>query len=292
MGVILSCCSSAADVAGDELPTLDDGAAFDFNQAWAGRELGEGEASQRRSASGSQPPPEVIGAPRTVGRVCGDSPAPVRCTSPFADPDSAALYALRDVHERSVRKNVEYGGLIYQRPDKGTFGFTGPVTEGDAEGFSHSNPFVRVPPGTEVAGDLHTHGAYSEVDPKTEAVTRTQDKRRDMFRSNRFSRVDIIAQTKLARGPEDATSRQKKRWYQKHFGAPRTSAPMHFYLGTPSGEIRRHTPSEAPTAEATAARDPETNDIMHGYGSDVVIAEGNEGVGNDGNDVVFPGEAS
>jgi len=74
---------------------------------------------------------------------------------PYPTCDAAGIQAIKDINAESIKKDREFGGNIYQKPD-GTFSYTAP----DKTGKKHSaNIPVAVPEGTTRAGMYHTHGA-------------------------------------------------------------------------------------------------------------------------------------
>ncbi|OFJ48201.1 hypothetical protein BA896_003595 [Janthinobacterium lividum] len=106
----------------------------------------------------------------------------------FSSADSAARAALIRYNSKSIRDNLEYGGLIYKGKN-GKYDFTR-ATRGDNDGV---NPWEgnKIAKNCEESGYWHTHGNYS-----TENGTPTT-KEKDYYDSNNFSRADIdIAKSK------------------------------------------------------------------------------------------------
>ena len=100
--------------------------------------------------------------------------------------DDAARSALNSVNDKSIRKNKEYGGLIYEKGGK--YYATIPVA-GTGRTFKPLAALPQVPKGATVVGDYHTHGDYSVLGKNGEVI-RTSDARRDDFNSDEFSRAD------------------------------------------------------------------------------------------------------
>jgi Domain of unknown function (DUF4329) len=197
----------------------------------------------------------------------------VRRTSPFRTQDDAAIHAIEFINPKSIRENVEYGGLLYFRPHQGTYGYTGPTTMDSVAAGENTH---RLPPGTELAGDIHTHGAHSRPNPETQDVELT-DASGDEYASNNFSEHDLNQSNQAARGTGEFAGTAQQSQDELHiqaFGGLRTRGPLRFYLGTPSGDIRVHDPL-ADATEANAARNPFTGKILGDHGSDVVLRKGN-----------------
>lgn len=129
---------------------------------------------------------------------------------PFSSESQAARAALQHANPRSIRDNLEYGGLIY-RDTNGQY-WSGPVIGTDA-GVSPSR--AGSPSGAQVVGDYHTHADYSLTDPVTGNAIRTSDPRRDDYNSDSFSEIDRQGTIKDAMGKESYRG----------------------YLGTPSGRF-------------------------------------------------------
>lgn len=140
-----------------------------------------------------------------------------------SEQDHAGRLALAGANPRSIRENLEYGGLIYELPS-GRYSYTRPLP-GTDQGFNPSSARSTVPPGAIVVGDYHTHGDYSVFDPVTGRAIRTGDPARDAFNSDNFSSAD------LAGIAADAA------------GAPNYRG----YLGTPSGALKAYDPSTGTT---------------------------------------------
>lgn len=105
---------------------------------------------------------------------------------PFATADDAARAALTDANPKSIRDNLEYGGLVY-KDSKGDYYFTGPIMGSD-QGVDPA--MAAAPAGATIVADYHTHADYSLADPHTGAAIRTSDPSRDDFNSDDFSTQD------------------------------------------------------------------------------------------------------
>lgn len=155
----------------------------------------------------------------------GPTPKPGKAKprkSGFASQDAAAKEALRLANPKSIKANLEYGGLIY-KDSKGEYGFSGPV-KGTDQGFNPAS--TTIPKGTTLVGDYHTHADYSTADPVTGRAVRTSDPARDDFNSDNFSAQD-------RRGiANDAVGRPGYRGY----------------LGTPSGTFKVYDPATGKTS--------------------------------------------
>ncbi len=129
--------------------------------------------------------------------------------------DDAARSALNSANPKSIRRNQEYGGLIYEKGGK--YFATIPVA-GSGRTFKPMNALPQVPSGATIVGDYHTHGDYSVVGSKNEVI-RTGNSMKDDFDSDNFSESDkkITAMATL-----------KNRCHQS-------------YLGTPSGQFKKYT---------------------------------------------------
>jgi len=125
----------------------------------------------------------------------------------FSSADGAARAALNRYNKKSIRDNLEYGGLIYKGKN-GKYDFT-KATRGTIAGV---NPWSgkKIPKNCEETGYWHTHGNYSTEDG---TVTSIQN---DYFNSNNFSSSDI-----------DAANKKGK--LKKEYRG---------YLGTPSGAFK------------------------------------------------------
>jgi uncharacterized Zn-binding protein involved in type VI secretion len=141
----------------------------------------------------------------------------------YATRDDAARAALAEANPQSISENREFGGNIYEHPDGG-FGYTGPG-RGSPTGFDPSS--TPIPEGTTLAGDYHTHGDYSVIDPATGDPVRTSDPAHDDYNSDGFSQTDIDGITSDAEGRPGYTG----------------------YLGTPSGTSRRYDPATGTDSE-------------------------------------------
>jgi Domain of unknown function (DUF4329) len=156
-----------------------------------------------------------------------EPPPPADRHGAWADSHQAAIAALDHINPFSVRDNVEYAGLIYQRGPN-DFDFTGPVrgTAGD------SNPYdAPAPPGTRVVGTYHTHGDYTIMGPDR-TFTRTSDPAEDTGGGDRFSEGD----------------------YRSHREMGGTNQRYTSYLGTPSGAYLSWNPFSDPQTGTIATR--------------------------------------
>jgi len=153
------------------------------------------------------------GAPTTPPTSKTPSP-PKGTTGPFATQDDAARAALKNANPKSIKDNLEYGGLICRGQD-GKYYYTGPIKGSDQGVNPHNAP---VPSRTQLVGDYHTHADYSLQDKKTKAAIRTSDPKKDDFNSDNFSKDD---KTGIASDGQ---------------GIPGYAG----YLGTPSGTFRKY----------------------------------------------------
>lgn len=126
--------------------------------------------------------------------------------------DEAARSALDAANAKAIRKNKEYGGLIYEKGGK--YFATIPVAGTDRT-FKPVFALPQVPSGATVVGDYHTHGDYS-LQRKNGKAIRTSDPLRDSFRSDEFSYSD-----KLTHSMASARNKCHKS-----------------YLGTPGGKYK------------------------------------------------------
>ena len=130
--------------------------------------------------------------------------------------DQKTLEALTVANPKSIKDNLEYGGLVYQNPD-GSYDYTAPLP-GTADGFDPALAAPFVPKGDVVVGDYHTHGDYSFRDT-TGVITRTTASK-DTFNSDNFS-------------PSDS------KWIKHDAGG---NSAYRGYLGTPSGVFKVYDP--------------------------------------------------
>ena len=112
--------------------------------------------------------------------------------------------------------------MIYEHPDGG-FGYTGPG-RGTGAGFNPTS--TPIPAGTTTAGDYHTHGDYSTIDPATGNPVRTANPALDQYNSDGFSQTDRNGISSDASGNPGYTG----------------------YLGTPGGTYRRYDPATGTTS--------------------------------------------
>jgi Domain of unknown function (DUF4329) len=132
-----------------------------------------------------------------------------RSNGPFKSAAAAAKAALSEANPKSIKDNLEYGGLIY-KDAKGDYYYSGPI-RGSDQGVDPAN--APAPPWSVIVADYHTHADYSLADPNTGAAIRTSDPSRDDFNSDNFSTQDKRSAKALG---YDA------------------------YLGTPSGTFRHY----------------------------------------------------
>ncbi|WP_140918252.1 DUF4329 domain-containing protein [Limnobaculum xujianqingii] len=125
--------------------------------------------------------------------------------------DEVAAKVLAPANDKSIRKNKEYGGLIYEK--NGQYYATIPVA-GTKDRFRPADALLQISNGATIVGDYHTHGDYSTLDGK-----RT-DKDHDEFDSDEFSKKDKSISDQAASGCEKHRS----------------------YLGTPSGKFKVYVP--------------------------------------------------
>ncbi|EKS9795786.1 MULTISPECIES: RHS repeat-associated core domain-containing protein [Burkholderia] len=101
----------------------------------------------------------------------------------FATPDGAAKAALLRYNDKSIRDNLEYGGLIYRTPD-GRFDYTKAI-RGEGDVVNPWDPRAPQPPNcAQEVGYWHTHGDHT--DRRGNRTTRS----RDSYNSNEFSKQD------------------------------------------------------------------------------------------------------
>lgn len=94
-------------------------------------------------------PPDFIGPMRPHDVIS-------RAGTPYPTQDAAALAALQEICATSIAENREYAAWIYMYHYQGMYYYTLPL-----RGEEHfSDPGMR-PPGSSIAGDVHSHGAYS-----------------------------------------------------------------------------------------------------------------------------------
>ena len=113
---------------------------------------------------------------------------------------------MRDIVDRSIAENREYGGLVYRNPD-GTYSYTEPKRGARID--ETGQQFVKIPDdlapkGSKPVGDYHTHGSNSDQ----------TDTSFDCVLCN-FSQQDM-----------------RGRDIKERLG----------YLGTPYGEVKKYTP--------------------------------------------------
>lgn len=102
----------------------------------------------------------------------------------FSSADDAARAVLNRYNKKSIRDNLEYGGLIYKGKD-GKYDFT-KATRGTLAGVNPWNA-KKIPKNCEEIGYWHTHGNYSTKDGTATTI------QNDHFNSNDFSNTDINA---------------------------------------------------------------------------------------------------
>ena len=133
---------------------------------------------------------------------------------PFKTLALAAKDAINFVNPKSIKENVEYGGILYKGTD-GNYRSTQPTTEGSGNGISTA---ATIPSDAKFVGDFHTHGDYSKT--VNGEVVRTSNKATDTFDSDNFSSNDLVTIAATAEGKTEYKG----------------------YLGTPSGEVREYDP--------------------------------------------------
>ncbi len=78
----------------------------------------------------------------------------------FATADGAAKAAMMRYNDKSIRDNVEYGGLVYKTPD-GKYDFT-KATRGEKDTVNPWGPTAKsIPKCAQEVGYWHTHGDHS-----------------------------------------------------------------------------------------------------------------------------------
>jgi len=119
----------------------------------------------------------------------------------FSTTDDAAIAALSVVDPLSIDVNLEIGGNIY-KVGPNQYGITGPKLYGPTHGNIRPG---QIPADTTLAGDYHTHGDYSIVNPATgdsSDPVATGDPNRDDYESDDFSDPgDIQRAQGLANAP-------------------------------------------------------------------------------------------
>lgn len=99
--------------------------------------------------------------------------------------DAAAKAACEEANAEAIPENKEYGGMVYQNPD-GTYSYTRPNTLDQAAGYN-ANSADPMPPGSQPAGDYHTHGDYSQDGTPTADPSQQDGK----TNGDKFSQPDI-----------------------------------------------------------------------------------------------------
>ncbi|MGE5540837.1 MAG: DUF4329 domain-containing protein [Bacillota bacterium] len=149
------------------------------------------------------PPPAPATSPQTTSDQLNQGP--------YSTQTEAARAALTYSNPRSIKDNLEYGGVIY-RDENGQYWFSGPI-RGTPAGV---RPYqATIPSGTQDVGNYHTHGDYSVVGPDNTTTVRTGDARKDDYNSDTFSDPDYQMITRVGEGIEGYRG----------------------YLGTPSGKF-------------------------------------------------------
>lgn len=132
--------------------------------------------------------------------------------------DEAAFAALSKYNPRSIRRNKEYGGLLYRDPN-GRYGFSRAV-KGEVDTVNPNQ--ARIPRDARTVGDYHTHGDYGRPGvnwrgkPKRVRTTAELDE----HSSDTFSQTDL----------SDSMMRSHPQGRIPGYKA---------YLGTPSGRFLR-----------------------------------------------------
>jgi hypothetical protein len=180
----------------------------------------------------SNKPPQAPGAPpptpdRELDGGRREAPSPADRHGSWRDADQAAIAALDHINPFSVRDNVEYAGLIYQR-GANDFDFTGPHLGTAGESYPYTTPS---PPGTATVGAYHTHGDYTILGPNR-TFTRTDDPTKDTGGGDCFAEKD----------------------YKSHREMGGTNPRYTSYLGTPSGAYLSWNPFGDPQTKTIAAR--------------------------------------
>jgi len=155
------------------------------------------------------PPPTPDRAPDDGRR---DPPSPADRHGSWKHADDVAIEALDGINPFSVRDNVEYAGLIYQRGPN-DFDFSGPHRGTAGE----SDPYTTLaPPGTVTVGAYHTHGDYTIIGKdqnNKNTYTTTNNPKSDTGGGDRFATKD----------------------YESHRNMGGANPRYTSYLGTPSG---------------------------------------------------------
>ncbi|OCQ17703.1 hypothetical protein A7985_25320 [Pseudoalteromonas luteoviolacea] len=116
------------------------------------------------------------------------SEAPSESQVTLSKQDLKAREALEIANKKSIKDNLEYGGIIYV--EDGEYHYTTPL-QGTDQGFDLNKSLALVPEAAIVVGDYHTHGDYSIYNRKTGQAIRTSDPKRDHFNSDNFSTPDL-----------------------------------------------------------------------------------------------------
>jgi RHS repeat-associated protein len=143
---------------------------------------------------------------------------PAVCKTPkggrFATADGAAKAAMLRYNDKSIRDNLEYGGLVYKTPD-GKYDFT-KATRGEGDSVDPWGPTARqIPRCAQEVGYWHTHGDHT--DSRGNRTTRG----RDYYDSNNFS-------------PEDKNAAKA--------GMQHDHPDYRGYVGTPSDGLKGYNP--------------------------------------------------
>ena len=132
----------------------------------------------------------------------------------FATADGAAKAAMMRYNDKSIRDNVEYGGLVYKTPD-GKYDYT-KATRGEKDTVNPWSPLSpSMPRCAQEVGYWHTHGDHSDRDGNR--TTRAKD----YYGSNNFS-------------PEDKAAAKQ--------GMEHDHPDYRGYLGTPSDGYKGYNP--------------------------------------------------
>jgi hypothetical protein len=132
----------------------------------------------------------------------------------FATSDGAAKAAVMRYNDKSIRDNVEYGGLVYRTPD-GKYDYT-KATRGEKDTVNPWDPSSpSIPKCAQEVAYWHTHGDHS--DRNGNRTTRAKD----YYASNDFS-------------PEDKTAAKT--------GMKHDDPDYRAYLGTPSDGYKGYSP--------------------------------------------------
>ncbi len=186
--------------------------------AQAAEEAASSTRARRADGTSGGTPGRTQGARTSITTPAARAARTQNAGAGFRTQRAAARAALRDANPRSIRANREFGGEIYRTP-AGRYHYTRP-RRGSADGFAGPDP-ARVPAGSTMVGDYHTHGDYSRQPTPGGRIFRTSRAATDTLNSNQFSGTDIAGITADAAG----------------------NPSYRGYLGTPSGVFREFNPT-------------------------------------------------